>query len=79
MIEQYKRMFGQKPIVYTSPLEKDDHPEIDTTEELDQTKIKVYQSLTGSMKWAISLSLFDIQTATMTMSGFRTEPKKGHL
>jgi hypothetical protein len=33
----------------------------------------------GSVQWAISLGRFDIQTATMTMSRFRTAPRKGHL
>jgi hypothetical protein len=32
MIEQDERMLGSKPKEYTSPLEKGDHPEIDTSE-----------------------------------------------
>jgi hypothetical protein len=60
MIEQYERMFGQKPKEYTSPLEKDDHPEIDTFEALEQAGIKVYQSMIGSLQWAISIGRFDI-------------------
>jgi hypothetical protein len=79
MMDQYERMFGTKPREYISPLEKADHPEIDTSEELDQSGIKTYQSMIGSLQWAISLGRFDIQTATMTMSRFRTAPKKGHL
>jgi hypothetical protein len=43
MIGQYERIFGQKPKENTSPLEKADHLEIDTSEELDQAGIKVYQ------------------------------------
>jgi hypothetical protein len=49
------------------------------SEELDQAGIEVYQSIIGSLQWEISLGCFDIQTATMTMSRFRTVPKKGHL
>jgi hypothetical protein len=79
MIDQYEKMFGMKPKEFSSPLEKSDHPEIDTTDELDQAGIKTYQSMIGSLQWAISLGRFDIQTATMTMSRFRTAPKKGHL
>jgi hypothetical protein len=74
-----KRCVGAKPKEYTSPLEKVDHPEIDTTDELDQAGIKIYQSMIGSLQWAISLGQFDIQTATMTMSWFQTAPMKGHL
>jgi hypothetical protein len=81
MMDQYEQMFAmKKPKEYRSPLEKSDHPEIDATEELDQAGIKTYQSMIGSLQWAISLGRFDIQTATMTMSRFWcTAPKKGHL
>ena len=79
MIDQYEQMFGSKPREYTSPLEKGDHPEIDTSDELDEEGIKKYQTMIGCLQWAISLGRFDIQTATMTMSRFRTAPRKGHL
>jgi Reverse transcriptase (RNA-dependent DNA polymerase) len=39
MMDQYEKLFGTKPKEYTSPLEKSDHPEIDTTDELDQAGI----------------------------------------
>jgi hypothetical protein len=42
MIEQYKYVFGLKPRECISPLMKADHPEIDTSVELDQAYIKVY-------------------------------------
>jgi hypothetical protein len=48
-------MFGTKPKEYTSPLEKGDHPEIDTSEELNEDSIKMYQSMIGCVQWAISL------------------------
>jgi hypothetical protein len=79
MIEQFEKMFGTKPKEYTSPLEKGDHPEIDTSEELNEEGIKIYQSMIGCLQWAISLGRFDIHTATMTMSRFRVAPRKGHL
>jgi Reverse transcriptase (RNA-dependent DNA polymerase) len=77
--EQYERMFGTKPKEYVSPLEKGDHPEADTTEELDLEGIKKYQTMIGCLQWAVSLGRFDIHTATMTMSRFRAAPRKGHL
>jgi hypothetical protein len=79
LIDQYEGMYGTKPREYTSPLEKGDHPEVDTTEELDQDGIKRYQTMIGCLQWAVSLGRFDIQTATMTMSRFRVAPRKGHL
>jgi hypothetical protein len=77
--DEYTRVFGEKPRVASSPLEKGDHPEIDTTDFLDFDGIKKYQSLIGSLQWAISLGRFDVATAVMTLSAFRAAPRKGHL
>ena len=62
-----------------SPLESGDHPELDASEFLDEDGIEIYQSLIGSMQWAVSIGRYDIHTAIMTMSGFRVQPRKGHL
>jgi Reverse transcriptase (RNA-dependent DNA polymerase) len=40
IMDQFKNMYGCKPKEYTSPLEKGDHPEVDTLEELDENDIK---------------------------------------
>jgi hypothetical protein len=80
MTDGYIRMFGTKPDtrVY-SPLEKGDHPELDTTPILDPEGVQQYQSLIGSMQWAISLGRLDICTAIMTLSSFNAAPRTGHL
>jgi len=79
-VAQYERMFGSKPRTHvTSPLEKNDHPEVDDTELLDAEGVQQYQSLIGSLQWAVSLGRLDITTAVMTMSSFRSLPRKGHL
>jgi hypothetical protein len=79
LIGEYERMFGEKPKRFTSPLEKGDHPELDTSEILDIRGIKQYQSLIGSLQWAVQLGRIDITTAVMTMSSYRAAPRKGHL
>ena len=80
IIANYERMYGESPRQnVTSPLEKGDHPEIDTSELLDDKGIREYQSLIGSLQWLISIGRFDIMTAVMTMSSFRSAPRKGHL
>jgi hypothetical protein len=77
---QYERLFGMKPKTnVTSPLEKGDHPELDDTPLLDEEGIQQYQSLIGSLQWAISIGRIDITTSVMTMSSFRAEPRQGHL
>jgi hypothetical protein len=76
----YVRMFGEKPkTVYRSPLEEGDHPELDNSDLLDPNDVVKYQSLIGSMQWAVSLGRIDVATAVMTMSSFRSAPRHGHL
>ena len=53
MLDSYQHIFGMKPKQYKTPLEKGDHLELDTTEELDLEGIKRYQSLIGVMQWAV--------------------------
>lgn len=80
MMDTYLRVFGSKPNRnYSSPLERDDHPELDTTKELDINGIKIYQSLIGASQWVVSLGRFDISVAVMTMSRFRSSPREGHM
>jgi hypothetical protein len=61
MMMGYEQMFGEKLTTKVhSPLEKGDHPELDTSELLDQTGVQQYQLLIGSLQWANSLGHFDI-------------------
>jgi len=53
--------------------------ELDTSELLDNADIRIYQSLIGSLQWAIQIGRFDLATAVMTLSRFCTCPCKGHL
>ena len=80
MEDEYKRMFGTAPKQnIQSPLEKNDHPELDDSDLLDDDGVSQYQSLIGTLQWTISLGRFDVATAVMTMSGFRVAPRVGHL
>jgi Reverse transcriptase (RNA-dependent DNA polymerase) len=46
LLKNYERMFGQQPKQnVSSPLEKGDHPETDTSEFLDTKGIQMYQSM----------------------------------
>ena len=80
MIEAYKQHFGIKPgIKHRSPLQKSDHPELDTTPFLDEEGKEIYQSLIGCGQWNISIGRFDRQSAFMSMSKYCTAPREGHL
>lgn len=42
MCEKLEQMFGEKPKEYPSPLEQNNHPELDTSEILEQVGIKQF-------------------------------------
>ena len=76
----YQHLYGEQPNkTPQSPLEENDHPELDTSEFLDEEGIQQYQSLIGSMQWLIAIGRWDIQTAVMSLSSFRAQPRKGHI
>lgn len=81
MVHTYTRLFGETPPTrqVTSPLEQGDHPECDTSELLDDEGISKYQSIIGSLQWAITIGRLDIATAVMSLSSFRAAPRRGHL
>ena len=80
ILKSYVQRFGEEPREATSPLVKNDHPEIDDTPEVtDPNMIQSYQSMIGELQWAITLCRFDIFTAVMTMSRFRAAPRHGHI
>ena len=69
MVETYIRLFGKKAKeLYSSPLDKGDHPELSTSYLLDADRIQKFQSMTGAMQWAISIGCFGIATAIMFLS-----------
>ena len=76
MHDNCTRLFKGSPRSHTTPLEPNDHPELDLSPELGEDGIAKYQSLIGSLQWAVSLGRLDITTAVMTMSGFRTNPRE---
>jgi hypothetical protein len=80
MVQGYEQMFGCTPKrnIY-SPLEKGDHPKLDTSDLCDSTETHKYQSLIGSLQWAVSIGRIDITTTVMTLSSFRAVPRKGRL
>ena len=80
MLQSYELLYGKKPNpTPQSPLPENDHPELDTSEFLDEEGISQYQSLIGSLQWLISIGRWDIQTAVMSLSSFRAAPRIGHL
>ena len=67
--DSFERLFGNPPRQsVTSPIEKNDHSELDTSDFLDAEWTQKYQSLIGALQWVVSIGRFDIQTSVMTLS-----------
>ena len=73
-------MFKQDPPKnMRTPLETNDHPELDDTELLTGESIQHYLTMIGQLQWLVTLGRFDIHAQVTTMSRFRSAPRKGHL
>ena len=78
--ETYVRLFNTEPSKgLKTPLEKNDHPELDTSDILEGQKANHYLTMVGQLQWLITLGRFDIQAQLITMSRFRAQPRQGHL
>jgi hypothetical protein len=52
LVKNYEKSFGMKPNTSVmSPLEKGDHPELDTSELCTTEQIAQYQSMIGAHQW----------------------------
>jgi hypothetical protein len=79
LIANYELIFGEKSEEWSSPAERGDHPEVDTSEFLDFDSIRQYMSLLGTLQCSISLCRFDIATAVMNLGRFRVAARVGHM
>jgi hypothetical protein len=79
LVKNSEKSSGIKPKEFASPLEKGDHPELDTSELCTTEQVAQYQSMIRSLQWIVTIGRFDIHTAVMTMFGFCIAPRIGHL
>jgi len=62
-----------------SPASTDYHPEIDTSNFLDEDATNLYQSYVGILRWAVEISRIDLAHSAATMAKFMASPREGHL
>ena len=66
LADTYKRLFNEDPPKgYKTPLDKNDHPELDTSEILEG------DMAANNGQWLVTLGRFDIHAQVATMSRFR--------
>ncbi len=78
-METYEMMLRAPPKYYNSPLEKGDHPKLDTSPLLEPEQFSDYLSIMGQLQWLISLGRFDVSSAVTGLLTFRSAPREGHL
>ena len=69
--ETYERHFNTEPSKgLKTPLEKKDHPELDTSDILEGPQVNHYLTMVGQLQWLITFGRFDIQAQVITMYRF---------
>ena len=74
MLKNCEKMLREPPKKeWLTLLDKDDHPELDLSPELDVDDIKKHQLLIGALQWAVSTGRFDIAAHVMTLGRHRVD------
>ena len=80
LIESYHSMFKQDPPKnMRTPLDKNDHPELDDAELFTGDSNQHYLTMIGQIQWLVTLGRFDIHAQVTTMYRCRSAPRKGYL
>ena len=71
LVDLLELLYGEPPKTMFSPLDPDDHPELDDSPLCGPSDMSKFQSLIGACQWMISLCRFDIAHAIMSSSRVR--------
>jgi hypothetical protein len=63
----------------STPMSPNAHPELDTSELLDEAGTRQYQKIIGIGQWLVVAGRFDINYAISSLSRYTAAPRKGHL
>jgi hypothetical protein len=61
------------------PVSPNAHPEVDTSEPLDEDGMRQYQKIIGIEQWLVVAGRFDINSAISSLSRYALAPRQGHL
>ena len=68
--QTYVRLFNTEPSIgHKTPLEKNDHPELDISEILEGQQVNHYLTMVSQLQLLITLGRFDIQAQVITQKG----------
>ena len=70
LADTYRRLFNEVPQKgYKTPLDKNDHPELDTSEILEGDMDAKYLTMAGQLQWLVILGRFDIHAQLQPCQG----------
>ena len=75
----FKSLYGEQPKPVFSPLDHEEHPELNDLPLCGPDDVAKFQSLIGACQWMISLCHLDIAHAIMSLSCFLHCPHIGHV
>ena len=80
ILDSFHPMFpGESLPQVKSPLDKNDHPELNKSELSSDNLITKFMCMVGQLQWAVTLGRYDILAHVMSMSRFGLAPKVGHI
>ena len=79
LADTYRLFNDDPPKSYKTPLDKNDHPELDTSEILEGDMAAKYLNMVGQLQWLVTLGRFDIHAQVATMSRFRAALRQRHM
>ena len=80
LADTYKRLFNEDPPKgYKKPLDKNDHPDLDTSEIHEGDMAAKYLTMLGQLQWLVTLGRFDLHAQVATMPRSRAAPRQGHM
>ena len=80
ILDSFHQMFpGESLPQLKSPLDKNDHPELENSELASDDLITKFMCMVGQLEWADTLGRYDILAHVMSMSRFRLAHKVRHI
>ena len=67
------------PTKVVTPLTHKYRPELDTSAELDEDFVQLFQQLIGTLRWCVELGRIDIHLPVALLAQYLSSPRVGHL
>ena len=79
LLTKFESLYRELPHKEKSPLDKNNHPELDTSDFCTPDEIAKFHSIIGACQWMITLCHSDIAQAIISLNCFHQSPHIGHV